>query len=179
MWQTDLAEPVEQERRMPPTRIEQDVVVTIQYKLSLDDGTVVEESTAEDPLMYLHGHDNIIPGLERALAGASIGDHKKVVVESADAYGEYDPDETDEIQRDEWPAEFEPELGMLLSVEDQEGNEYVAQVVDMDGDVITLDYNHPLAGHRLHFDVTVTGLRTATAEELSHGHVHDPHGGPH
>ena len=158
---------------MPPEKIAKDVVVTLQYKLSLDDGEVVEESTADEPLVYLHGHDNIIPGLERALEGLRVGDRKVVVVEPADAYGDYDPDEVDELGIDELPPGFEPEVGMLLSVQDEEGNEFIAQVTDVTKETVTLDFNHPMAGERLHFDVEVTGLRSATPEELKHGHVHD------
>jgi FKBP-type peptidyl-prolyl cis-trans isomerase SlyD len=119
---------------MPPNKIEKDVVVTLQYKLSLDDGEVVEESTADEPLVYLHGHDNIIPGLERELEGLRVGDRKAVIVEPADAYGDYDPDEVDELGMDELPPGFEPEVGMLLSVQDEEGNEFIAQVTEVTKD---------------------------------------------
>lgn len=153
--------------------VSQDVVVTLHYRLTLDDGSLVEESTADDPLTYLHGHDNIIPGLEEALDGMSVGEQKMVVVEPDDAYGEYDPDEIVEVDLADLPSGLQPEVGMMLAVPDENGDHDIAQITVVEADYITLDFNHPLAGKRLHFDVTIAGLRSATADELAHGHVHD------
>ncbi len=153
--------------------VSQDVVVTLHYRLKLDDGSLVEESTADDPLTYLHGHENIIPGLEEALDGMSVGEQKLVIVESDDAYGDYDPDEIVEVDLAELPTGFQPEVGMLLAVPDEDGDQDIAQITEVGPDFITLDFNHPLAGKRLHFDVTIAELRAPTAEELAHGHIHD------
>ncbi|MBN1428915.1 MAG: peptidylprolyl isomerase [Anaerolineae bacterium] len=158
---------------MSDQTVSQDVVVSLLYRLTLDDGSLVEESTADDPLVYLHGHDNIIPGLENALNGMVVGEQKQVSVEAVDAYGEYEPDEVDEVPVSELPDGLEPEVGMVLAVHDEDGEEDVAQITGIEDDVIILDFNHPLAGQRLHFDVTIAELREATAEELEHGHVHD------
>lgn len=160
---------------MPPQQIEDNVVVTLQYKLWLDDGEMVEESDADDPLVYLHGHDNIIPGLERALQGMRVGDKKRIVVEPEDAYGEYDPDDVEELALSALPPELSPEVGMVLAMEDSEGHEFEAVVTDLDEDMITLDFNHPMAGERLTFEVSITELREASREELDHGHVHSGH----
>lgn len=160
---------------MPPQQIEDNVVVTLQYKLWLDDGEMVEESDADDPLTYLHGHDNIIPGLERALQGMRVGDKKRIVVEPEDAYGEYDPDDVEELALSALPPELNPEVGMVLAIENSEGHEFEAVVTDLDEDTITLDFNHPMAGERLTFEVTITELREASKEELTHGHVHSGH----
>jgi FKBP-type peptidyl-prolyl cis-trans isomerase SlyD len=157
---------------MSQTTVAQDLVVALQYRLTLDDGSLVEESTTDDPLVYLHGHENIIPGLEEALTGMAIGEQKQVTVEAADAYGEYDPDEVEEVPYADLPPGLKPEVGMMLAVHDDEGNEEVALVTEVVDDGITLDFNHPLAGQRLHFDVTIFDLREATDEELEHGHVH-------
>ncbi len=157
---------------MPVDRIAKDVVVSLHYKLCLDDGQLIEETDADDPLVYLHGHDQIIPGLERELQGLQVGDTKVVVVEAIDAYGEYDPDDVEEVSREELPLPFEPKVGMILDVEDDQGNEYFAQIVGLTDEIVTLDFNHPMAGQRLHFEVTVAGLRPASAEELAHGHSH-------
>lgn len=151
----------------------QDVVVTLHYRLTLDDGSLVEESTADDPLTYLHGYDNIISGLEEALDGMSIGEKKQVVVEPDDAYGEYDPDEVVEVDTTDLPEGLQPEIGMMLAVPAEDGEHDIAQVIEIETDYVTLDFNHPLAGKRLHFDVTIAELRDPTAEELEHGHVHD------
>jgi FKBP-type peptidyl-prolyl cis-trans isomerase SlyD len=161
---------------MPPQQIEDGVVVTLQYRLTLDDDEIVEESVPDDPLMYLHGYDSIITGLERQLTGLKVGDKKEVIVEPADAYGDYDDEDVDSLPREEFPIEFELVPGMLLEVEDEEGHVLIATVTDFDENTIELDYNHPLAGERLHFDVEVLGLREATPIELEHGHVHGAHG---
>jgi FKBP-type peptidyl-prolyl cis-trans isomerase SlyD len=158
-----------------PDVIQDDVVVSLFYSLKLDDSSLVEKTDKNDPLMYLHGYDNIIPGLEAALEGLKPGDNITVTVEPEDAYGPYDPDGTDVIEREEIPNDLELEEGMLLTVEDEEGNAFMAKVIEVEEKTITLDYNHPLAGKRLHFDLTITELREPTAEELDHGHVHTGH----
>ncbi len=160
---------------MMPETVRKDVVVSLQYKLWLDDGELVEETLADEPLVYLHGHDNIIPGLERALEGMRVGESKKVVVEPEDAYGEYDPEDVEKVSRAALPPELKPTVGMVLTIVDDRGNMYDAVLTDMDEETITLDFNHPMAGERLTFEVTITGLRAASAEELEHGHVHGPH----
>jgi len=158
---------------MAPEQVAQDVVVSLQYRLSLDDGSLVEESEANDPLVYLHGHDNIISGLEQALEGMRVGEQRSVVVEPADGYGEYDEDDMEQVNHGDMPPGFEPEVGMLLEVHDDEDDEdLVAIVKEVNDDGMLLDFNHPLAGQRLHFDITVEGLRDPTEEELDHGHVH-------
>jgi FKBP-type peptidyl-prolyl cis-trans isomerase SlyD len=158
---------------MPPQEIAKNVVVSLHYKLRLDDGSLVEETEADDPLVYLHGHDNIIAGLERELEGLRVGDQKKVVVEPDDGYGEYDPDDVEEINLADLPPDLALEVGMLLAVEDEAGNEMVAEVAEIGDETVTLDFNHPMAGEMLAFEVTITDLRDATEEELAHGHVHD------
>lgn len=164
---------------MTVDKVAQDVVVSFNYRLSLEDGSLVEESEAGEPLVYLHGHDNIIPGLESALAGMKIGEKKSVVVAAEDAYGEYDPDALETIDREDLPPQLKPEVGMLLTMEDDEGNAFMAQVVDVDDDFITVDFNHPMAGEELHFDVTIVDLRPATKEEMTHGHAHGEGGHHH
>ncbi len=163
-----------------PDKVTRNAVVSLQYRLYLDeDGSLVEESQPGDDLVYLHGHNNIIPGLESALTGMAVGERKTVIVEPADAYGEYDPDDTLEIDRSELPGDFEPEVGMLLEIEEDSGHVTEAEVVAVDDDTITLDFNHPMAGERLRFEVTITGLREATPEELRHGHAHGEGGHHH
>jgi FKBP-type peptidyl-prolyl cis-trans isomerase SlyD len=170
---------------MTPDRITNNVVVSLTYNLTLDDGELVEENDPSDPLVYLHGHDNIIPGLEKAVEGMAVGESKTVVVEPADAYGDYDEEDYEEVMLEELPDDFKPEVGMLLAVsseseeegEDEEG-EMLGIITEITEDSLVLDFNHPLAGKRLHFDVTVIDLREANPEELDHGHVHD-HGDNH
>jgi FKBP-type peptidyl-prolyl cis-trans isomerase SlyD len=154
-----------------PKQVEQDAVVGLQYKLWAD-GELVEETESDEPLLYLHGHDNIITGLERALDGMSVGETKTVVIEPEDAYGEHIEDNIDVLSREDVNLGFEPEPGTMLHVQDPSGNVYQAVVVDANDENITLDYNHPMAGRQLKFEVKVTELRDATDEELEHGHVH-------
>lgn len=164
---------------MPPDKIEKDVVVSLQYSLKLDNGDLVEESNEDEPLMYLHGHGNIIPGLERRLEGRGVADRLRVAIEAEDAYGEYDPEQVEQLPRSDLPPEIRPEVGMILGVRAKSGDQYAAHITEVDDDSITLDFNHPLAGERLHFDVTVLALRDASDEELQHGHVHEEGGHHH
>lgn len=156
---------------MPHQHVEQDAVVGLQYKLWAD-GELVEETESDEPLLYLHGHDNIITGLEHALDGMSVGETKTVVVEPEDAYGEHVENNIDVLPREDLNLGFEPKPGTLLHIQDPSGNIYEAVIVDASEESITLDYNHPMAGRQLKFEVKVTGLREATEEELAHGHVH-------
>jgi len=162
-----------------PDKVAKNVVVSVQYKLWLDDeNTLIEESDSDDPMVYLHGHDNIITGLERALEGLKVGDRKTVRLSAEDAYGEYDSEGVEVLDRAQLPPDLEPEEGMLLQIIDDDGGETVAEIVEVTDETITLDFNHPLAGEALRFEVEVTGLRSPTPEELAHGHVHQ-HGHHH
>ncbi len=148
-------------------------VVSLTYTLKLQNGEVIDYSDAEDPLEYLHGADNIIPGLERELTGLKVGDSKDVKVEPTDGYGDYDPTEIEVIQRKQLPRDLELRLGSVLAIRDDHGhlNEAYVREIGADG-TITLDFNHPLAGQPLFFNVQVIGLREATEEEVAHGHPH-------
>lgn len=155
-----------------PTKIENDIVVTMDYSLTVD-GEIVDSSEEEGPIAFLQGHGNIIPGLERELAGMKIGDHKKVTVLPADGYGEMDPDNLVDVPRSEFPPEIPLEIGTEIQVAMDDGSEDTAIISDIKDESVQLDFNHPLAGKTLEFEVTITDLRAPTAEELEHGHVHD------
>jgi FKBP-type peptidyl-prolyl cis-trans isomerase SlyD len=101
-----------------------------------------------------------------------VGDKKQIVVEPADAYGEYDAEDVEEIARSVLPSDVKPEVGLELALRDQDGNQLVAWISEFDDETIQIDFNHPMAGERLHFDVTITDLRAASQEEMAHGHVH-------
>lgn len=150
-----------------------DMAVSLNYSLTLDSGEEIDRSDAGTPLIYLHGHENIIPGLERQLVGHSVGDNKKVAVKPEEAYGAYDEDGFFDIERTLFPEDFELELGMLLHLKDDEsGEEIEAFVHEISDEIIILDKNHPLAGETLHFEVEIVDIRPATAVEIEHGHVH-------
>jgi FKBP-type peptidyl-prolyl cis-trans isomerase SlyD len=150
-------------------------VVDHDYTLHFGDGEVVDRSEPGEPLTYLHGEGEIVPGLESALEGLDQGDAKQVVVAPAEGYGEHDPSGIQKVPRGAFPAGFEPKVGMELTAQDQSGDEVPFTIREVALDQITIDLNHPLAGKTLHFDVKVLGVRAATAEELEHGHAHGAH----
>jgi FKBP-type peptidyl-prolyl cis-trans isomerase SlyD len=152
-------------------KVAKDVVVSLEYTLTVD-GEVVDSSEENGVLDYLQGHQNIIPGLESAMEGMTTGETKKVMVEAKDAYGEYDPEAVEEIALSDFPEDIPLEVGIELAVDDGENGPVSAVIVKVSEDTVTLNYNHPLAGKALSFDVKVVSLRAATAEELEHGHVH-------
>ena len=154
-------------------------VVGIDYSLHLGDGRVVDASGPGDPLTYLHGEGQIVPGLESALEGLSAGDRKQVVVAPGDGYGEHDARGIQEVERGAFPPTFEPQVGMELTAEGPDGDPVPFTVREVRPASVVIDLNHPLAGKTLHFDVTVREVRAATAEELEHGHAHGPDGHGH
>lgn len=158
-----------------PQVVEKNSVVSLQYTLTVD-GKVVDSADQADPLQFIQGTGHIIPGLERELYGMATGDSKTVSVSPQDGYGEIDPDAKVEIPRNQFPPQIPVKKGVELQVQNNDGEIMNAFIDSFTKDSIRLDFNHPLAGKTLVFDVTVVNLREATAEELDHGHVH---GGDH
>lgn len=160
---------------MSDLTIADDFAVALAYRLTLEDGEVVDETEKGDDFWYLHGHDNIIPGLEIALTGLKVGDKRTVTVAPANAYGEYDPEAFHFVPYDAFPEDMDLEEGMALTLQNSETNELVeAYIAELQDDGVVIDMNHPLAGERLTFDVEVLAIRPATKDELAHGHVHSP-----
>ena len=153
-------------------------VVSIHYTLTNTDGETLDSSLGQDPLVYLHGSNNIIAGLEAALLGKSAGDSLQVSVEPGDGYGELRDELVQEVDRSAFQGVDEIDVGMQFMAQTPWGEQPVT-VVKVEGDNITLDGNHPLAGQVLTFDVEVVEIREASAEELDHGHVHGPGGHHH
>ena len=150
------------------------LVVSMAYTLRLDDGEEIDSATADDPLVYLHGAQNIIPGLEQALTGLKIGDARSVSVNAVDAYGDVDTDAFELVPYDAFPADVDLEEGMgLRMVDESTGGQVEAYISELTDDGALLDMNHPLAGETLHFDVEIVGLRRATSDEIAHGHAHN------
>ncbi|MGC8518277.1 MAG: FKBP-type peptidyl-prolyl cis-trans isomerase [Steroidobacteraceae bacterium] len=152
-----------------------DSVVSIHYTLKDDTGTVLDRSEAGEPLAYLHGHGTLIPGLEQELTGKNSGDAFTVTVPAAQGYGEYDERLVQSVPRRSLRGIKDVKVGMRLHAQSAEGTQALT-VTKILGDMVTLDGNHPLAGKSLHFEVRIEEVRAATEEELSHGHVHGPHG---
>jgi FKBP-type peptidyl-prolyl cis-trans isomerase SlyD len=158
--------------------ITQDQVVSIHYTLKDDAGEVIDSSADREPLSYLHGHGNLIPGLERELTGRKAGDRLQVKIPPADGYGEYDRELVQSVPRRALKGIPEVKVGMRLQAQTAEGARAVT-VTHLTGDMVTLDGNHPLAGKNLNFEVEVAAVRAATPEELQHGHVHGAGGHHH
>ncbi|MCB1228695.1 MAG: peptidylprolyl isomerase [Verrucomicrobiae bacterium] len=159
------------------TTIEKDKVASIHYKLTNDAGDVVDTSQGREPLEYLHGHGNIVAGLENALTGKSEGESLKVSVSPEEGYGQPDESLVIDVPREHLPVE-ELAPGMRFSAETSAGMRLFT-VQEVGEDKVKLDGNHPLAGETLHFEVDVVGVRDAQPEEISHGHVHGPGGHSH
>lgn len=159
-------------------QIADNAVVSMHYTLTDDDGTVIDSSAGSEPLTYLQGHHNIIPGLEKALVGKVAGDKLTVRVEPAEGYGEYDVQMLQQVPREMFQGIDTIEPGMTFQAQDPSGYVQTVEVKLVEGDVVTVDANHPLAGVTLNFDVEIVAVRAATAQELDHGHVH-AHGHDH
>jgi FKBP-type peptidyl-prolyl cis-trans isomerase SlyD len=153
-------------------------VVLIDYTLTDGDGQELDSSKGREPLAYLHGGGGIIPGLERELEGKTVGTNLQVSVAPEDGYGVRNDALQQEIPLDQFAGVEGLEPGAQFRVNTESGP-MVLTVTEVGDEVVSVDGNHPLAGVHLHFDVTIREVREATAEELSHGHVHGPGGHQH
>jgi len=162
-----------------PSKISKNSVVTFHYTLHDSDGTKIESSKGKDPLSYLHGHSQIVAGLERELSGKAVGDKLKVSVDAANGYGEHNKGLIMEVPRDKFPKAAKLEVGAIFKIGPDAKNSSVVQVTAVSDKSVTLDGNHPLAGVDLVFDVEIVGIRAATKEELEHGHAHGAGGHKH
>ena len=158
--------------------IEKDKVVSIDYTLTGENGQVLDSSQGREPLAYLHGAGNIIPGLESALEGKNEGDQLNVHVPPDQAYGQRDERMVQPVPRTAFQGVADIQPGMQFQASTNAGPRLIT-VVGVQGDQVTIDANHPLAGATLNFDVKVVNVRDATSEEKSHGHVHGAGGHQH
>lgn len=156
-------------------QITQHSAVTIHYRLTDAKGQLIESSFEADPMVYLHGMENLIPGLEKALEGKSKGDTLEVTIESEEAYGPYHDGLRQEVPVEAFGDIQDIVPGMRFIAETEMGQRPVQVTEVLDNSVI-VDGNHPLAGQSLTFNVEVMDVREATAEEIAHGHIH-AHGG--
>ncbi len=152
-------------------QIEKNRVVTFEYTLKDEDGEVVDSSPEGDPLAYVHGMGGLIQGVEEALEGRSSGDEMNITVAPDKGYGERDDELVDVVGRDVLGDVPDLDVGMRFRAQTDDG-EHMVVVTRIEGDKVTLDANHPLAGMQLKFDIKVTDVREAMAEELETGHVH-------
>ena len=152
-------------------KIEKHKVVSIHYTLTGDDGETIDSSEGGDPLSYISGAGNIIAGLDNALLGCEVGDKRTVTVQPQDAYGVVDESLVEELPVSMFTGVEKVEVGMEFRTQDSEGQVQHVEVVKVDGDKITVDSNHPLAGKVLNFDVSVVAVRDASDEEVNRGHL--------
>lgn len=152
-------------------------VVSISYELRNSDGEVLE--TTAEPVTYLHGgYDNIFPRVEEELHDKKVGDVVEIILEPADAFGDYDEELVQIEPISAFPSE-ELEVGMQFEGEDPTGDVVLYTITDIEDGKVVVDGNHPWAGERIHFKCTVTGVRPANDEEVTHGHVHGEGGHHH
>jgi len=147
-------------------------VVILQYTLKNDQGDVLDSSEGGDPLPYLHGAGNIVPGLEKAITGKALGETVNVVVAPEEGYGVRDPAAVQEVPRNAFPEDADVAPGAQFVMHGEGGEVLPVWVVSATDESVTLDANHPLAGQSLHFTVTIQDIREPTEEEKTHGHPH-------
>lgn len=152
--------------------IQKEKVVSFDYTLTLESGEVADTSKGRNPLNFLVGSGQIIPGLESEMFGMSIGDSKVVKVEPKSGYGEKDPSLVQTIERSKIPESVKISVGEKLKGQTPEGHVVEGEIIDINEQFLQIDFNHPLAGQVLMFDIKIVDIRDATPEELSHGHAH-------
>ncbi len=157
--------------------IAKDKVVSLNYTLTSPEGEVLDKSE-DHPLEYLHGHHNIIPGLEKALETHKVGDKFKVEVKPEDGYGPLDESKRFAIDASHF-AGSDLKEGMMVELTPNKGQPFMARIVGISEAHVDVDANHPMAGRHLCFDVEIVGIRDGLPEEIAHGHVHGPHGHHH
>ena len=157
--------------------VSQNSVVAFHYSVSDEEGVQLDSSSGKAPLTYLHGANNIIKGLERALEGKTTGESLQVTIPPEDAYGEHMDALVENVPKDAF-GDNQVEVGMRFEAQTNQGPISVV-VTEVQDDSVTVDGNHPLAGKSLTFDVTIEDIREATEEEVEHGHVHGEGGHQH
>jgi len=160
-------------------QITKNKVVTLEFILKNEAGEVLDSSEDEQPLVYLHGANNLIPGLESELEGKESGDKFEITIPAKDGYGERDDGKVIAVSKEMFPDDPAVEAGAQYQSEDNDGNPVQIIVVEVNENEVKVDGNHPLAGVDLYFSVSISEVRDATEDELSHGHVHGAGGVEH
>jgi FKBP-type peptidyl-prolyl cis-trans isomerase 2 len=150
-----------------PAIVSKNKMVDVAYKGTLSDGSVFAQSEPSKPLEFLVGANSIIPDLEKAMLGMKVGDKKTVVIKAVDAYGEYDKAAVREVPRSQFPKDVDLKIGAHYQVSNGQGGKMVLTVSAMTDTTVTIDFNHPLAGKDLTFEVTIVKIRDATKTELA------------
>ena len=156
-------------RMLQADRVVAGRVIAIDYSVALEDGDIVETSHGREPVEYLHGTGQLLPGLEHALDGMREGQNARFALEPGDAYGDHDESNVVTLPRSLFPAEAKLEPGLRLAARTSAGQNYPITVVEVHSENVLVDLNHPLAGRRLYFDVTVLAVRDAAESEVFRG----------
>jgi FKBP-type peptidyl-prolyl cis-trans isomerase SlyD len=154
-------------------------VVTLNYQLSDDRGNIIQTTHENGPFVYLSGNNQILPKLEEAIDGLIIGGKKNIGLTSSEAYGDYDENAVQQVKKHEFPEGADLEEGMEFMAQTPDGKPVPFVIKAVKDEDVTIDFNHPLAGKNLNFDVELIDVRDATREELAHGHVHGADGHHH
>lgn len=160
-------------------KIAKNSAVFFNYVLTDSEGNTLDQSPEGQPLGYLHGYKNIIPGLEKQLENKSAGDKLVATVEAVDAYGEYQEEAIQEVPREHFQGIDDIQIGMQFQAQADNGQAVMVVVKEVSDDIVTIDANHPLAGKQLNFDIEIVDVREANEEELAHGHIHGDGGAHH
>jgi len=158
--------------------VEKDTVTTVHYTGTFPNEEVFDSSEGDSPLAFLVGHGNMIAGFEKEMMGATVGEKREFTLTPDDAYGQRDEDAVQQMDRSQFPEGMELEVGMTMGAHSEQGPIQFS-VSAIDGDEVTIDFNHQMAGKTLCFSVEVVEIRPATAEEVTHGHAHGPGGHHH
>jgi FKBP-type peptidyl-prolyl cis-trans isomerase SlyD len=159
--------------------IEANKVVTMNFTLTDDTGNVLDSTDAGEPFSYISGSGMVLPKLEEVVSGMIIGTKKQLKLEAKDGYGVYNDDAVQSVGKENFPEDFILEAGMEYMASNPDGVQMPFIITNVEDETVTVDFNHPLAGKNLHFDIELLDVRNATAEELNHGHVHGAGGHHH
>jgi FKBP-type peptidyl-prolyl cis-trans isomerase SlyD len=154
-------------------------VVTLNFTLTDQHGNILDSTEGEQPFSFLSGHQNILPKLESEIDTMLIGSKRTVTINAADAYGDYNDDIVQVVGKDEFPPDFILEVGMQYIASAPDGTKMPFTITEVNDEDVTIDFNHPLAGKDLKFDIELLNVRDATSEEIAHGHVHGAGGHHH
>ena len=159
--------------------IEVNKVVTMNFTLTDDTGNVIDSTDTGQPFSYISGSGMVLPKLEEVVSGMIIGTKKQLKLEAKDGYGVYNDDAVQSVGKENFPEDFILEAGMEYMASNPDGVQMPFIIINVEDETVTVDFNHPLAGKNLHFDIELLDVRNATAEELNHGHVHGAGGHHH
>jgi FKBP-type peptidyl-prolyl cis-trans isomerase SlyD len=155
--------------------IQENQIASFHYRVENGEGKLIDQSEKDQPLSFLSQSEAILPKLEAELSQMEIGEKRELTLQPEDAYGTHKPELIQQMSRSQFPPDATVEPGAQYTARDQNGRHFPFVISKVDGDDVTIDYNHPMAGETLTFNVELVGVRDASEEEIAHGHAHDGH----